>query len=244
MPTVAITGQTLINAALEMLGINELGGTPSASESQSALNELNAMWNTWGIDQGIIYAEQTISQILVATTASYTIGTGATWNTPAPGRVYKAFIISSDGGRNEIDVVNADRYYSHNDLAATAVVPDEVYYDFNIAAATGYGTVYLWPVPSSTPTLQLTTGAEFAAWTLSGTVYIPQGYQDAIQYALAWRLIPRYGLIVPDTIKQMIAGLAEKAELRIREMNKVNRQLPPGTEMLQPPTAPPAVPRP
>jgi hypothetical protein len=232
------TGQAIINSALEILGINELGGTPSASESQAALNELNSMWNAWGIDEGLIYAEVSITKALLAATASYTIGPTGSFVAVVPGKIYRAFIIASDGSRNEIDIVNADRYYAHNDLAAAAVTPDEVYPDFNIDPTTGFPTIYLWPVNTGTPTLQLVVGATFTTWALGTTYNIPQGYQDAIQYALAWRLIPRFGVIVPDVIKQEVAGLAEKAELRIREMNKFNRQLQPGTEMLQPPPQP------
>ncbi len=134
--------------------------------------------------------------------------------------------------------MNAGTYFAHNDLAASAVVPDQVYPDFNIDPTTGFPTIYLWPVNTGTPTLQLLVGATFTTWALNTTYNIPQGFQDLINYSLAWRLIPRFGVIVPDTIKQEVAMLAEKAELRVREMNKVNRQLQPGTEMLQPPPQP------
>ncbi len=235
MPTIAVTGQQMVNDALTMLGINEQGGTPSASESQDALYELNAQWNAWGIDEGLIFGVQSITKALTAATASYTIGPAAAFNTPTPSKIYQAFIIASDGSRNEITVVDAAKYYAHNDLAASAVTPDEVYPDFNISPTTGFATIFVWPVNSGTPTLQLITGAPFTTWTLNGTYYVPQGYLDAIRYALAWRLIPRFGVIVPQQIAQEIAMLGEKAEVRIREMNKMNRQLPPGTEMLLPP---------
>jgi hypothetical protein len=232
------TGQAVINAALEILGINELGGTPSASESQSALNELNAMWNAWGIDEGLIYAEIAITKALLASTASYTIGPTGSFVAAVPGKIYKAFIIAADGSRNEIDVVNAGTYYAHNDLSASAVTPDQVYPDFNVDPTTGFPVIYLWPVNTGTPTLQLLVGATFTTWALNTTYNIPQGFQDLINYSLAWRLIPRFGVIVPDAIKQEVAMLAEKAELRVREMNKMNRNLTPGTEMLQPPQQP------
>ncbi len=235
MPTIAVTGQQMVNSALTILGILEQGGTPSASESQDGLYELNAAWNAWGIDAGLVYGVQAISKALTAAQASYTVGPAGAFATPAPSRIFQAFIIASDGSRNEIDVVESTRYYKHNDLAAAAVTPEEVYPDFNVISATGLVTVYLWPVPTGTPTLQLITGAEFTTWTLNGTYFVPQGYLDAIQYALAWRLIPRFGVIVPQQIAQEVAMLAEKAEVRIREMNKMNRQLPPGTEMLLPP---------
>lgn len=232
------TGQSLINSALTILGILEQGGTLSASESQDSLNELNSMWNAWGIDEGLIFAEASITKALLASTPSYTIGPTGSFVAAVPSRVYRAFIIGSDGNRNEIAVVNADKYYAHNDLSASAVVPDEVYPDFNIDPTSGLPTVYLWPVNTGTPTLQLLVGAPFTTWALNTTYNIPQGYQDAITYALAWRLIPRFGMIVPQNIYQEVSGLAEKAELRIREMNKINRMLQPGAEMLQPPPQP------
>jgi hypothetical protein len=229
------TGQAVINAALEILGVNELGGTPSASESQSSLNELNSMWNAWGIDEGLIYAEVSITKALTAATASYTIGPTASFVAAVPGRIYKAFIIESNGSRNEIKVVNADTYYAHNDLAAAAVTPDEVYPDFNIDPTTGFPVIYLWPVNTGTPTLQLIVGASFTTWALNTTYNIPEGFQDAIQWALAWRLIPRFGVIVPDPIKQQVMAMAEKAEQRVRQMNAKNRQLPPDAVQLMPP---------
>lgn len=238
MPTIAVTGQQMVNSALTILGILEQGGTPSASESQDGLYELNGMWNAWGIDEGLIFGVQSITKALTAAVPSYTVGPAGAFVTPAPSKIYQAFIVASDGSRNEIEVVNAARYYAHNDLAASAVTPDEVYPDFNVISSTGLVTIYLWPVPSGTPTLQLITGAEFTTWTLNGTYYVPQGFLDAIQYALAWRLIPRFGVVVPQQIAQEVAMLGEKSELRIREMNKANRLLQPGTEMLAPPAQP------
>ncbi len=231
------TGTTIVTNALTILGIVEQGGTPSASDAQDGITELNQMWDAWGIDEGLIFAVQQVSKALTAATASMTIGSGATWNIPVPNRVYKAFITTT-GNRNEIKVVSSDTYFAHNDLTASATTPDEVYIDFNVSPTTGFATVYTWPVQSGTPTLELTVGTTFTLWDSSTNIDIPQGFQDAITYALAWRLINRFGMIVPQTIQQSVAGLAEKAELRIREMTKINRQLPAGAEMLQPPPQP------
>lgn len=240
MPTVGVTGQAVVNASLTMLGILEQGGTPSASESQDSLNELNSMWNAWGIDEGLIFAESTDQYALTQNVGVYPIGPSAAapFNVPLPSRIYRATYVTPDG-RNQLDVVNADEYFKHNDLLASAVAPDELYPDFNPVAATGTAILRLWPVPNVTSCLlELNTGAPFTTWALNTTYFLPQGYQDAVQYALAWRLIPRFGLIVPQQIAQEISMLGEKAELRIREMNKVNRRLVPGTEMLVPPQVP------
>lgn len=234
------TGQVIITNALITLGINEQGAVPSASDSVDALAELNAMWQAWGIDEGLIFAQASITKALTANVGSYTIGIGGAFNTALPSRIYKAFITSA-GNRNEIEIVNAEKYYSHNDLAAAAVTPDEVYPDFNVDPTTGFASVKLWPVQTGAPTLELLIGAAFGTWALATNYILPEGFQDAINYALAWRLIPRFGEIIPPSVAQVIAAEGAKAEQRIRVMNERNRILSPGAGQV--PATPPAPPR-
>ncbi len=228
------TGQAVINGAFGKLGILELGGTPSASDSGVALNELNNQWNGWGIDEGLIYAEIILSKALTAATTPNTIGTGGSINAQSPPRVYSAYI-NTASGRNELKVVTAAQYNSHNDLAAAAVCPDEVYVDFNVDPTTGLANAYTWPVQTGTPTLNLLVSAPFVAWALAVNTILPPGYQDAIEWALAFRLIPAFSMMIPPQMAQTIAAEGQKSELRLREMNKATRQLQPGMEQLQPP---------
>lgn len=233
------TGQTVISNALTILGILEQGGAPSASDSQAGLNELNSMWDSWGIDEGLIFSIQAINKPLTTATASYTIGTGASFNTPLPTRIYKAnFVVGNN--RNDLKIIEAIQYYSHNDLTAATSsngAPDELYPDFNVDPTTGFGKIYIWPVPvftSPTPSVELQTGVAFTSWALGTNYNIPYGYQDAIQYALAWRLIPQYGGIVAPTVMETVAALGAKAETRIRTMNSKNRLVPPEMVALEP----------
>jgi hypothetical protein len=220
------TAQVIVNNALTLLGILEQGGTPSSSDSTDALNELNAMWDAWGIDEGLIYAETEISKALTAATAAISIGTGATWSTTKPAKIYRAFIGSSSN-RTELEIVSAARYRSHNDLTAAAATPDELYPDYNEDPTTGFMTLYTWPVQSGTPTLYLDIAVPFTAFVLATTYNLPPGYQDAIQYALAFRLIPRFVGSVPQEVAQVVTSLAQKGEARIREANALLRQIPP-----------------
>lgn len=236
------SGQTIITNSLTILGINQQGGAPSASDSASALVEFNAMWSSWSIDEGLITSVQSITKALTTATASYTIGVGGAFNTALPSRIYKAYYVLG-ANRNELEIVNSTRYFAHNDLTAAAATPDELYPDFNISLASGLATLYLWPVPtfgSGSPTLELETAAAFTAWSLAVSYTLPPGYQDAIQYALAWRLIPQYGGIVAPQVMQTVADLGQKAELRIRTANEKNRILPPEAVALQPLTPPAA----
>ena len=235
------TGQAIINSALTTLGVLELGGTPSAAESNDCLDALNTMWDAWSIDEGLIYAVRTVNSLaLSAATASYTIGSGATWNTARPTRIYKAIVYSGTApgtNRNELELVDATRYFKHNDLSASALTPEELYCDFQ-PNASGYATCYLWPVPSGTTlSVELDMGVAFSSFTLAGNYQLPYGYNDAIVQALAWRLLPRFALVVPDQFAQNIASVGAKAEQRIRAMNATNRQQP--IDMMQIPVGNP-----
>lgn len=227
------TGQVIINGALTAIGILDQGGVPSFSDSNDALSELNDQWNAWGIDEGIIFAVTAKQYNLTANTAQYAIGptAPAPFTGPLPSRIYRASFVSG-GNRNPLEVVPAATYYAHNDLAAVAVAPDELYPDFNPDPITGLASLYLWPVPTTTGSkLELETGATFSVWALGVNYAVPQGYADAIKYCLAYRLLPRYGVAVAPEVAATVTALAAKAEARIREMNKINRQMPAGSEV-------------
>lgn len=225
------TGQVIVTGALTTLGINQQGATPGSADSVDALAELNNQWDAWGIDEGLIYSVLPVQGTLAAATASYTIGVGATFNAPRPSRIYKAMLVSTVGSattRKELRIVEALEYFGHGDLAAASASPDELYPDYN-ADASGYAKLYFFPAPScpTTTKVELEAAVPFTAWTLGGNTVLPEGYQDAINYALAYRLIPRFGAIVPAEIQKMVMVNGMRAEERIREMNARNRRLPP-----------------
>src|SRR6185312_17029709 len=226
------TGQNIVNDALTYLALMDPSGTPSASDSTTCLQVLNNMWESWGVDEGLIYALVPFSGNLSTTVASYTIGSGATFDTRRPARIYKAYFVLGSN-RNELKIVEAGEYFSHNDLTASAATPDELYADYNVDSD-GFATLYLWPVPtfgSGSPTLQLLQGVNFTAWTLTDTYQIPQAYRDALGWALAFRCLPIFGEAVGQGAAQVVAAEGAKAEARLRTMNQKNRQLQPGDVM-------------
>lgn len=322
------TGQTIVNNALAMLGMREQGGTPSVSDSQDSLDQLNSMWAAWGIDEGLIYAILAQRFPVLANVAIYTIGTGAQLNAPRPGRIYRAAFLTATGGaistkslgdggsgyvvndtgvvlgaggtratytvdsvdvngavltftvsgagtgylagygyqtqtaggqpgagsgftaniltvtaggqnRNPLRIVAAAEYYEHNDLSASALTPDEMYPDYN-PDVDGFSRLFFFPVPNAAATLEIQAGVPFVDWTLTGDYRIPQGLQDDLENALAYRLLSRFGAAVAQEVAAVVRDVGMKAEARIREMNKFNRQMPPGSEAA--PGAQPAVP--
>lgn len=328
----APTGQDIINSALTVLGILEQGGIPSNSDSVDALQELNDMWDAWGVDEGMIYAVIAGRYPLIADTGNYTIGQAddpvnpqPNFSAKRPAKIYRASItqatgnainanvlysggagyVVSDtgtvkgangtaatytvnsvdaggavltytltgagvgyspqlgaqtatgggqpgvglgfrititsvtaggGNRNPIKIIESAEYYAHNDLSASATVPDEIYPEYNVNED-GFARLYLYPVPKvlQATMLELETGVNFVAWTLVDSYQIPQGFRDDIKYSLAFRLMSSFGSLVSDIVAQNVTQKAQKAELRVRQMNGYDRQLPPEEVGIAPP---------
>lgn len=321
------TGQQIVSDALTILGILEQGGTPSVSDSVDCLGALNVMWDAWGIDEGLIYAQYPARFPWDASVAGYTMGPGAALALPQlPARIYRPHWVTVSGGaiatsmlaaggagyavgdtgivldgngtpaaylvatvdgtgavltytlssagtgyriqygaqtqtagaqpgagvgfsvnvltlttpatmnRQDLDMVPPDRYYAHNDLAASAGLPDELYPDY-LPDVNGFARLFVWPIPSVAGTLELEISAPFTAWTLVDNYSVPAGFQDALEQALAFRLLARFGAAVAPEVAAVVQAVGLKAENRIREMNRINRQMQPGTEAAPAPPA-------
>lgn len=232
MPTISVTGQTLVSTILTHLGLNEQGGTPSDSDANYVLGVINSTWNSWGIDEGLIYSVLTAQYALTGGLSAYPIGpeAAAPFNVTRPSRIYKAVIVVNAAGakiRRQVKIVEEEVYFAHGDLAASGIAPEELYPDYNVDA-NGSMTLYLWPTPSApvATLLELETGVPFAAWTLGGTYILPDGYYDALQWGAAYKSLPGFGAAVLPELVASVTQNAMKSEARIREMNVKNRQLP------------------
>lgn len=260
------------------------------------MNVLNVMWKAWGVDEGLIWGEETFQAALAAGRAVYSIGTSGDLATARPARIYKAFavgtvaftatttlasktltaipdtsnlalgqqvigagvpansfitaivnntsatlnnaatatatltgtIYTTTGNRNEIDIVGAGKYYAHNDLGASARTPDELYPDYLTSGTNGTMNLYLFPVPSVAPlAIELDMAVAFSTWTVGSNYNIPDAVQDAIEWAVAFRLLSTFGVAVQPQVAAVVTAEGQKSEARMRAANAFTRQLPP-----------------
>ncbi len=317
------TGQAVVNNILTKLGLNNPSGNAGPGDSNYVLIELNQMWDSWGIDEGLIYAVLAFRFALTPGIGTYTIGSPASsavpqpnFKAPRPARIYRAIITQATGGainsnslfdggtayavndtgvfqggtgtvatytvntvdgsgkvltytvsaagtgytpmlgattatggaqagigtgfrisiasvtaggqnRNELNIVDATKYYAHNDLQASAATPDELYPDYNVNAD-GYATLYFFPIPLvlAATNLELNQAVAFTTWSLTGDYKIPEGYQNALEWVVAFRCLPGFGQAVGQGVAEVVAAEAVKGEQLLRAMNAINRQLP------------------
>jgi hypothetical protein len=210
----AINVTQLITSALSLMGRLGPGRTAGPSELQAAFNCLNEMIDEWGSERLMVF--QTVRQTfsLAPATQTYTIGPGGTFNTTRPTRIETANIIVS-GFRLPIELVTADEYSQKIlETTLTGQAPRVLYDDY----ATPLSTLYVWPVPSGSPTLEIFTWqviGQFA--TLTDNVAMPAAYLKALRWGLAVAFASEVGHIPPTTV---VEGAAQNKQ-RIERLNKI-----------------------
>lgn len=233
------TGQQIINNALTALNILDAGGAPSGSESADLLIELNVMVDGWSAEETLVPSITTAQYALTANQNPYPMGPAATapFNVPRPVRIDQAVLVSTVGSgttRKGLRMVGSTTYFGHGDLKAASTTADEIYIDYQ-DSSTGAMNVYLFPVPScpTSTLLELETWNAIAAFALGVNQNLPPSYQDAIQQALAFRCLSRYGAAVNAETAQIVTSLGETAKDRVKTLNVANRVMNPS---LAPPT--------
>ena len=191
------TALTIITKAMLKVGILTKTESPSSDEANDALDALNDLLASWSNEAFLITARVTELFTLTAGVGVYTIGTGQAFNTIRPIHIVESHI--NDG------LISYESMYQ---------CPDEIYQGFNLKSLQSipsslnytngypYGTIKLFPFPSSGYVLSITSEKELSQFTLNQAVDLAPGWNRALIYNLAIELAPEYGVQVdPLTLK-------------------------------------------
>jgi hypothetical protein len=202
-----MTPRDLCTRALRRVGAIGVGQTPLAEDINDAFSTLNDMLGQWAQKRYVV--PNLIDVYFTGTgAASYSIGTGATVNTPRPDRLEAAFVRMLSGGRGidyPLEVIEAREDWNAIPFKTMAGFPTSVFYDSGFPI----GTLYVNPLPSSQYEIHLTLKQPIVAFgNLSDTVNLPPEYHEALLNNLAVRLFADYGLQVrPDVVALAKASL-------------------------------------
>lgn len=189
------TVRDLIKASLRLIGASATGETPSADEQQDAFSSLNRMLDRWSTEGLNIYAITREEFSLTGGTGSYTIGSSGTFNTSRPVEIVAATIelqSSTPTVETPVEIISAIEWaeITVKDLQG---IPTKLYAEGTYPLE----TLNLWPTPNTTDKLVLYSKKSLTAFaTVSTTVSLPPGYEDALVYNLAMRLAPEYGILI------------------------------------------------
>lgn len=187
------TANDLIESAALKLGAKQTGETLTADEATDSLAILNSMLDAWAIESLLVYQIVQNTHTWTGAAASQTIGSGGDFNTTRPVRIEEGTFFRDSNNIDSPVRILRDRT-SYDGLASKTdqtTFPEVLFYD------PGYplGTLYAYPVPSSSITLYLNswqTLQNFASLTTD--LALPPGYQWAIEYNLAVHLQPVFSI--------------------------------------------------
>lgn len=205
------TVRDLIKGSLRLIGASDPQESLDAAIAEDALAALNAMVAAWNLEHLALFKEIRETFTLSASTQTYTMGSGATFNTDRPVRIYRASVMSGDD-ELYVNLVDQATWASIPDKTATSTLPTTAYSDGNYPNT----TISVWPIPSSSGTLVLYSWSQLAALADLDTVLsFPPGYERALRYNLAVELAPEYGMDVP----QAVAVTAARALGALKRVN-------------------------
>lgn len=206
------TALQIIERAIRLASGTTPGEAIDSGEAEAARVVLNSMLKAWGAE-GLIKPYRTLENFsLTPGTPSYSIGSGATFNTARPDEVTGAFIRSSSSTDTPVEVLPGSGRYNEVFNKSETGTPEVLYYDPQYPN----GMVYLWPTGNTGDVLWLESRKPFNEFSaLSTSLSLPGEYEEHIVFQLALRLAPEYGF----TLSEETVKLMRDAEDRLIRMH-------------------------
>lgn len=203
------TALELITDAMKLIEQIGPGEVPTDDEAQDGLRVLNRMLDAMSLERLMIYQVLQENFTLSAGTASYTIGSGGTWNTTRPAYIESAFLRDSGNNDYELDVLRNREAYDAISPKSTQSRPDRIFYD----TQNPLGKVYVHYVPDTTYTIYLNSWKQLQQFSALTTAFaMPPGYESMLVNNLAIELAPFYGAKVPESV--IVRAMTTKGNIK------------------------------
>lgn len=208
------TAISLITRAMKLSGAIGKGETPDDDEAADGLAAMNSMMDSLSTERLNAYymVEETLT--MVASQATYTMGSGGDLNTTRPTRIEDACFIRYNSVDSPLQLLNFEGYAAVVDKTTQSNIPFYLYVDMQNPLV----NLTFYPVPTSTAAV-----AHIFSWkqlqqfsALTTVLALPPGYEDMIVYNLCVRwACPEFGMQVPKEV----AAMAVQTKANIKRIN-------------------------
>lgn len=210
----ALTVQQIIIEGLRELEIAAAGEPVEPEDLQTGLLRFNMFLDTWKAQRLMIFKVLRELYTVSANVTSYTIGPGATWNTPTmPLAIVRAGFVNtavnpSNPLETPIRVYTDEEWARIGQKTMTSTIVWGVWYrtDFTTNGATppsGTGTIFVFPICTTSGQVALylpvaidevddSEGHEADA--LATTIIVPPGYRKAMVTTMAMEMADVFGV--------------------------------------------------
>lgn len=208
----AVSVQTIVNDAMVEIGALDPTQTADATESFVAAGKLNRLLNNWNADGAGCYAVSFPAFTLTPNLQPHTIGPTGTWTlTERPVAIDGLQLVLTNVSPNvNVTIILHDSDWWQNVSVPTLAqsYPTDGYYDPTFPN----GSLYLYPIPTTAWGVQLKIRSTLTdALSVTDTIVLPPGYQDAVTLTLAEDLAGLLHAPMP----QLLPEKAAKARARI-----------------------------
>lgn len=208
------TMRDIINSAMRKINVLGVGSTLEEEEVNDAFESLKGMVASWSTNGALIYTETTETFPLTGS-VSYTIGSGADFNTVVPRDIKSAYVTYA-GYDIPVDIIGSKTYSTITDKDETGT-PDKIFFDSNYPTA----NIYVWPVGYSGTTLTITSEKPLTEITSLDDVFsMPPEYERALKFNLAIEVAPEYEAEASPTVRQIASRSLKNIERQNRKNNK------------------------
>lgn len=210
------TVQRNIELALIDLGALAAGETPPASELADALsvwNEIFSGWSQEGLTNPNIVHE---SFSLVDGDSTYTMGSGANFNTTRPVKITSARVESGSFSQGlQVMTMTEAVARANNPTGRKDVLPSILGVDFALTTV----NLFVFPPPSGTPSIIIDSyKASFPTYALGDSPALNPGMEQAARRELAVKLLPSYPR-ASGVSAELLTALAQEAKAQITVPN-------------------------
>lgn len=191
------TVSTIVTQALRDAGVVASGETPTADESDDALQLFAQMIGQWQVDKIMVPGQQTVS-VNASGSQTYTIGPSATINTPLPVAVDAAFYRLNDVDYPVHVLTSWEDYESITLKSIPGTIPSAIFYRREAPT----GTIYVWPQPS-TGSIRLVLRQNLTDYdSLADDISLPKEYELALRLSLQELILEAFNMPPKPTLIQ------------------------------------------
>lgn len=207
------TALQMATSALRKIGEYSTGETLGGDVTADALAVMNTMLESWSLERLMCYQVKEESFSLSDSVPSYTIGSGATFNTDRPTKIVDpCFIRDSSNLDSPLQIIDAAAYGRIVQKNIDGTYPGYLFYDQGYTSS-GYGTITLYPEPQAGLTLYINSWKQLQNFsTLTTDLSMPPGYRRAIEFNLAVEMASEFGRDPPKSV--LVTAIQSKAVLK------------------------------
>ncbi len=201
--------------SMRMIGEKTRGATLNSDEQVECLAEFNTFLDALSIERLMCYQVTQESFPLTTSSATYTIGSGGTFNTTRPTKIVDpCFVRDSSGLDSEVTIIGSEQYGRIVQKSAGFTYPQWLFYDGGFSAS-GLGTISVYPAPSSGLTLFINSWKQLGSVsTISAQLSFPPGYQLFLESNFAIHLAAG---AIPASAE--LAKIARDSKAAIKSLN-------------------------